>query len=134
MNLRKLKRNTARLIAASLEHPWRRDGRTDYIEKGITTDIERINRNPDLVPTGSCSGHSGVPFLSVIFKDARTRDRNKKRIQKLGLHIHKSDDYRMTFFEDEPGITEEWNIGPRKRLTKKEARDFWQTLVGVFGV
>lgn len=98
-----LKKDTERLIRMTLKYRGRkRDGSAynDYIDRGITDHLVAINKNPRLATTGSCSGHDGYPFLSLVFKNTQVRNQFMRKTRRLGFRFLKSSAYRMTWFAD----------------------------------
>jgi hypothetical protein len=139
-NLRIIKEDIKKIVDESKEsyrkHPEAEDIGDD-IDQSIISNIETINENPALATTGSCSGHDGWPYISVVFRDRRARDIYLKLIKEkvTNVHVMKSDEYRMGWFDQvsEWKITEEWNAGIRAK-SKKAGKKFWAEITEVLKV
>ena len=108
---------------------------SDFIDEDVIDSVARINVNPLLVTTGSCSGHDGHPFLSVVFKDEKSRNYYCRKVRAAGASAIKSNDFRLDYFTgQEPtlAVKEEWNFGFRSECSKAAAKKFWKTLVEIF--
>ena len=108
----------------------------DLLDKSIIPHIEILNNNPDFVITGSCSGHGGDPYFSVIFKDSNSRDSYLKKVRAAKIDSQKSEDYRMTFFEDNypaDKISEEWTFGYKRKVSDKKIKEFFKLIIWIFG-
>jgi len=129
--LKILKADTAKLIELSLSANQNIEDEGDLIDKSIIGHIELLNMNPNFAITGSCSGHSGYPFISFIFKNKQIATSYLNEFKKLGLIPIKSDDFRMSYFKmnfPHLSIKEEWSIGFKKKVSKKAAQKFWDDL------
>jgi len=131
-DLSQLKRYTRELIDNSkIKHD---EGDDDYIDWTIIPFIEKINENPRLVTTGSCSGHNGYPFIVLVFADAKAKNHYVYALRKLGLSVVKSDAFRLSYFVlnfPTTNITEEYFAGYRRKLTLDESRKLWQELAEI---
>ena len=95
-----LKASTRQLVDLSIRDNGRPDPFEDRIDHEIIATIELINSNPDIATTGSSSGRDGWPFIGVIFRDSKTRDRYKRGMRDKGINSHKTAAPRMPeFFE-----------------------------------
>ena len=137
-DLTKLKRSTEIFIKASRKRRHKKEEVVDdYLDYSIINLIEKINLNPDIATTGSCSGHSGYPFISLVFKNATVRDIYLKKFKKAGYTIGKSDDLRMTFFDSwypKLVIHEEWDVQYKIKVSKKSVKKFWDDCVKILTV
>ena len=133
--LSQLKEYTRELIDDSkIKHD---EGDDDYIDWTIIPFIERINENPRLVTTGSCSGHNGYPFIGLVFNDDKAKNHYVYALRKLGLSVFKSDEFRLSYFDvnfPTANITEEYFAGPRRKLTRDESRKLWQELAEILSI
>jgi hypothetical protein len=123
------------LILKSRELP--RTGRpeeSDYIDVEIIDQVLKVGGNALLVTTGSCSGHDGYPFLSVVFKDERARNYYCRKARAAGISAVNSDAFRLEFFEQDPRlrVKEEWNFGFFRKCSQAQSERFWKTIVSLF--
>ncbi len=132
IDLGPLKKDTQHLIAVS-KKPSRdgEEGDSDLIDWTIISLIEAIDRNPNLTTTGSCSGHDGFPFITLVFKDSSIRDYYLNKVRMEGFRVELSDYYRMGFFSmNFPAVKvrEEWGILPveDRDYTIDEPKRFWE--------
>jgi hypothetical protein len=132
IDLAPLKRYTSQLIAASRK-PERagEQGDSDLIDWTIINVVEAIDRNPKLATTGSCSGHDGFPFITIVFRESIVRDCYLAQVKRQGFRTILSDYYRMGFFSmnyPEVKVREEWSILPAedRDYPIDESRKFWK--------
>lgn len=110
-------------------HPKQEDA-YDWIDQSIIPNIEDISTNPDFAVTGSCSGHdAGVPFISIVFKNAQARDKYLPllmAIPKAGKRKSKAG--RLQFFKQYPewNVKEEWMVG-----APIDGKKFWKSVTGI---
>ena len=145
MDLGPLKEETRLLLADSSNRGRKWPEGDDLIDWSILREIAIINGNPEVVPTGSCSGHpldsrriSGQPYVSVVFRDSESRDYYLDKVKKAGYGIVQSDPFRMGFFSQNfPAVKvrEEWNITSpnKKECTPSEAKAYWDDWVRILG-
>ncbi len=109
--------------------------RTDFIDQEIQDALARINTNPLLVTTGSCSGHDGMPFVSVVFKNEKARDYYVRKFRRLGFAAVKSNDFRLDYYtqyKDGRRVKEEWNFFKRNKCNNAQAKKYWETWEELF--
>ena len=139
-----LKEDTERHIQASLA--VERNGKEDffdcslkgfvlnhneYIDLSIIEDIRILNKNPNIVTRGSCSGHDDEePFVCVIFKDKKTRDEYRKKLEPMGIEFKKEEDISILDPEKYRDIVihEEWMLKP---ISPIRAKQFWNNIMQI---
>jgi hypothetical protein len=52
------------------------------IDKGLQKPLEKINKNRCLYTSSSCSGHSGSPYIEIVFKDLKTAKKYLRKLKK----------------------------------------------------
>jgi len=57
------------------------------LDPGLEPYIERINQNPDLTTTGSCSGHDGHPYLQVKFRNSSVASKYVPKLRVVGYRV-----------------------------------------------
>jgi hypothetical protein len=127
----KAKADTVLLIGDSKAYDYgKKEDEGDLLDKSIIANIEKINRNPLLTTSGSCSGinHDHDPFIAVIFSTPKVRDRYLKIIkERFGL-VESTCGVRSGWLKRHYGFVEEYNIEPPEGRGKKE---FWKEVTAV---
>jgi hypothetical protein len=112
------------------------EGDSDFIDVSIADDVKKINTNPLLVTTGSCSGHDGIPFISVVFLNDRARDHYVALMEKEGFDTAYSGKYRLGFFAHNfrTRVVEEVSFGKKRvAVSEKGSKRAWKAFVRVLG-
>ena len=132
IDLTLLKRDTQNLITLSRKTERAgEEGDSDLIDWTIIDIVEAIDRNPDLATTGSCSGHDGFPFITVVFRECMVADYYLDQVDSHGFRTVLSDYYRMGFFSmnfAKVKVREEWGILPSedRDYSVNESKQFWK--------
>lgn len=111
-------------------------GDSDYIDHAVIGHVRKINENENLVTTGSCSGHGGNPFISVVFKDDVKRDYYVARMREAGFDVQVSSPYRMNFFKMnfKTPVHEEVSFGNAREVTSaRGSRAAWEKFAEILG-
>ena len=93
------------------------------IDKPIRRNIVRINKNPNLQTTGSCSGHSGHPYVEVKFKNATVKNRYVPQLRREGYSVeHLGNSSRNEVYVEIPNTTNRESKVAASRPTQTLAR------------
>jgi hypothetical protein len=57
------------------------------LDPGLEPYIERINQNPDVATTGSCSGHDGHPYVQLIFRNSFVAGKYVSELRAAGYRV-----------------------------------------------
>jgi len=114
----------------------RLEGDSDFIDISVVDKVGKINKNPFLVTTGSCSGHDGNPFISVVFVNDKARDHYVSLMEKAGFDTAYSGKFRLSFFthnfvtkvHEEVSFGKKWTV-----VSESGAKRAWRTFVRVLG-
>jgi len=124
----------------SIESAWKNcqipdEGDSDYLDMRSIKYLERILKNPYIIPTGSCSGgkHSGYPYLSFVIID-RKGEKYVNRLRKLGYELDLSSNMRLSYFKmnyPKSKIKKEWNIGLEDNYSISKSIEFWENITSI---
>jgi|GEM_PF-5930232 len=131
INLKDIKEYTDNLIKDSKliyqKYP-KKEYWGDYIDQSIISNIETINKNPDLATTGSCSGHDGHPFIALVFKDKSVRNKYLRLLKRKGYKYKKTAGLRMEWLKKWQ-VSEEWII-----YKPSPGKEFWEDITPVLSI
>lgn len=134
-----LKKETADLIKKSKEADYQgREDCGDYLDVSVIGDVERINQNPEVATTGSCSGenhteypgYQGHVFVAVVFRDEDVAKRYLDKLRGEGFVVEPSDEIRMGWFRKyHPKVKREWNVSIDEGQKPRQAWDKWTQIL-----
>lgn len=112
------------------------DGLKRGLDPGIESYIAAINVNPNVMTTGSCSGHDGHPYLQVVFRTQEAKNYYVQRLKSAGLKVVPVVDTGTTvvnWYIDLKGTDnqESGYVGP---ASKSQSANFWKVVTSILQV
>lgn len=89
------------------------------LDRGLLPYIQRINQNPNVKTTSSCSGHSGHPYVEVHFRTPQAARFYVSLLLRARLHVFKLE---RDYYIDIPGTDTPTNVYSRADYNRM-ARD-----------